>query len=48
VGIYGMNFGAPDSSMPELKWRYGYLFFWCIAFSVVGFLLYWMRRNKWL
>lgn len=48
VGIYGMNFGSPDSTMPELKWRYGYLFFWCIAFSVVGFLLYWMRRNKWL
>lgn len=48
VGIYGMNFGSPDSTMPELKWRYGYLFFWGIAFSVVGGLLYWMRRNKWL
>jgi magnesium transporter len=48
VGIYGMNFGSPDSSMPELKWKYGYLFFWCIAFSVVGGLLYWMRRNKWI
>ena len=48
VGIYGMNFGSPDSTMPELHWKYGYLFFWCVVFAIVGGLLYWMRRNKWL
>lgn len=48
VGIYGMNFGSPDSTMPELQWKYGYLFFWFVVFAIVGGLLYWMRRNRWL
>ncbi len=48
VGVYGMNFGAAESSMPELRWKHGYLFFWCLVFGVVGSLIYWMRRNKWL
>lgn len=47
VGLYGMNFGSPDSTMPELGWKYGYLFFWCVVATIVGLLVYWMRRNKW-
>ena len=48
VGVYGMNFGAAETTMPELRWQYGYAFFWTIVAFVVGSLLYWMRRNKWL
>ncbi|MCA9071087.1 MAG: magnesium transporter CorA family protein [Planctomycetaceae bacterium] len=48
VGVYGMNFGASESSMPELKWQYGYAFFWSIVTFIVMSLLFWMRRNKWL
>ncbi|MFC6672847.1 magnesium transporter CorA family protein [Marinobacterium aestuariivivens] len=47
AALYGMNFGSPDSTMPEIGWKYGYVFFWCVAVAIVGFLLYWMRRNKW-
>lgn len=47
VGLYGMNFGSPDSTMPELGWKYGYVFFWCVVATIVGLLVYWMRRNKW-
>jgi magnesium transporter len=48
VGLYGMNFGSSESSMPELRWQYGYGFFWFVVGLVVFTLLYWMRRNKWL
>ncbi len=48
VGVYGMNFGAAETSMPELRWKFGYAFFWSIVALVVGSLLYWMKRNKWL
>lgn len=48
VGVYGMNFGATESSMPELKWQYGYAFFWSIVTFIVMSLLFWMKRNKWL
>ena len=41
-GVYGMNFDI----IPELKWEYGYLYFWSSAFAVVAGLLYLMRRNK--
>ncbi len=42
VGVYGMNFDF----MPELKWKYGYLF--AIGFmSIVSLVIYiWFRRKK--
>jgi magnesium transporter len=43
AGIYGMNF----EFMPELKWRYGYLFFWGIIVAVSAGMLYYFRRKKW-
>ena len=44
AGIYGMNFEI----MPELKWRYGYVFALGSMF-VVGFGLYlYLRRSRWL
>ena len=43
AGIYGMNF----EFMPELKWRYGYLFFWGIIVAVGAAMLAYFRRKKW-
>ena len=43
AGIYGMNF----EYMPELKWRYGYLFFWGIIVAVGAAMLAFFRRKKW-
>jgi magnesium transporter len=41
-GVYGMNFEI----LPELHWRFGYLFFWSIAAVIVISLLALMRRAK--
>jgi magnesium transporter len=42
VGIYGMNF----QHMPELQWRYGYLFFWALSAVVIASILLLMRRSR--
>jgi magnesium transporter len=47
TGIYGMNFDRDVGNMPELGWRYGYLFFWCLVAVVVTSLFFWMRSKKW-
>ena len=44
VGIYGMNF----DSMPELHWRYGYIFFWGLCLATVTAMLLFFKRKKWL
>ncbi len=44
AGIYGMNFDV----IPELKWRYGYLYFWVMVLLLGGGLLIYFRRKKWL
>jgi magnesium transporter len=43
AGVYGMNFAY----LPELKWKYGYLFFWVFIIIVVAIMLLYMRRKKW-
>lgn len=50
AGIYGMNFDTSISrfNMPELGWRFGYLFFWTLALAIAGGLIYLFRRKKWL
>lgn len=49
VGVYGMNF-SPDSpwNMPELHWRYGYLFFWFLVIVIVSGMFLFFKRKKWL
>jgi magnesium transporter len=43
VGLYGMNF----NSMPEVTWRYGYLFFWGVL-AVILIVMIWIgRREDW-
>jgi magnesium transporter len=44
VGLYGMNF----KYMPEVDWRYGYLFAWAIMLLIVVGLLLFFRKRKWI
>lgn len=44
VGWYGMNF----KNMPELTWKYGYVFVIIISILVVTVLTIIMKRRKWL
>ncbi|MBC8473623.1 MAG: magnesium/cobalt transporter CorA [Candidatus Omnitrophica bacterium] len=50
AGIYGMNFNPEVSrwNMPELNWRFGYLFAWGVILFVVLVMLAYFRRKKWL
>lgn len=43
AGIYGMNF----EFMPELKWRFGYLFVWIIIIVIAFFMIMYFKRKKW-
>lgn len=44
TSIYGMNF----EYMPEIKWRYGYLFVLGIMALVGSGLLFYFRKRKWI
>lgn len=49
AGIYGMNFDTSlPGNLPELGWRYGYLFFWLVCIALGGSLLALFRRLGWL
>lgn len=43
AGIYGMNFEI----IPELKWKYGYAFFWLLVLIVGGGLYIFFKKRKW-
>ena len=48
VGVYGMNFDRSSPwNMPELGWRYGYLFAWLIIIAMIAGLLVFFKRKKW-
>ncbi|MCY4418592.1 MAG: magnesium/cobalt transporter CorA [Cytophagales bacterium] len=44
VGLYGMNF----KYMPEIGWKYGYLFSWGLMVTVVITLFVFFKRKRWL
>jgi magnesium transporter len=44
AGIYGMNF----SHMPELGWRWGYPLFWVVVITLVGGMVCFFRKKRWL
>jgi magnesium transporter len=50
ASLYGMNFDRTVSAwnMPELGWRFGYLFSLGLMAGCVGFLLYYFRRRGWM
>ena len=41
--IYGMNF----QYMPEIPWRYGYVFVWIVMIATAGGMLIYFRRKGW-
>ncbi|TXL76783.1 magnesium/cobalt transporter CorA [Vineibacter terrae] len=47
TGIYGMNFETETGNMPELKWPFGYVYFWCMVAVIVIGLFLWMKRKRW-
>jgi magnesium transporter len=44
VGVYGMNF----EYMPELRSPYGYYITWGVMLTVIGGLVFYFKRKKWL
>jgi magnesium transporter len=49
AGVYGMNFNTDSPwNMPELHWKFGYLFFWGVCATVAGVTFYIVKRKKWL
>jgi magnesium transporter len=42
VGVYGMNFEI----LPELRWQYGYYYFWGVVLALSVVLLVLLRRSK--
>lgn len=44
VGWYGMNF----NSMPELKWKYGYIYVIIFSVAIIVLLIFWFKRKKWI
>jgi magnesium transporter len=42
VGVYGMNFEV----FPELKWRFGYVYFWAVVAAVIWVLVRLLRRSR--
>jgi magnesium transporter len=44
TGVYGMNF----QYMPELRWRYGYLWVLGLMAVVAGGLLVWFKKRRWV
>lgn len=43
VGVYGMNF----KYMPELEWKYGYLFIWSFMLLTFTGMVIYLKRQKW-
>ncbi len=41
VGVYGMNFPG----MPEMHWKHGYLYVWCLMLVVAAGLYFAFRRR---
>jgi magnesium transporter len=49
VGVYGMNFDTKSPyNMPELAWKFGYLFAWAVILLTVGGMLVWFWRRGWI
>jgi len=44
AGVYGMNF----KYMPELDWKYGYLFAWTIMVAIGVVMGLYFKRKKWM
>ncbi len=43
VGLWGMNF----KYMPEIDWKYGYMFFWIIVIVITVIMVAIFKKKKW-
>ncbi|KAF4684843.1 methylated-DNA--protein-cysteine methyltransferase [Perkinsus olseni] len=51
TSVYGMNFQNPvtgDPGMPELMWKYGYLYFWLLLLTITSLIFFLYRKQKWI
>jgi len=50
AGIYGMNFNSESSfwNMPELNWKFGYLFVWMVIIIMGMSMVFYFKRKRWL
>jgi hypothetical protein len=44
AGVYGMNF----KHMPELEWKYGYLYAWIIMAGIGIAMGFYFKKKKWI
>lgn len=44
VGVYGTNF----EFLPELRWKYGYVFLWTLCVAVVAIEIVVFRKMRWI
>lgn len=43
VGLYGMNF----KNIPEIEWKWGYVYVWGVILATAGAIGYYFKRKKW-
>lgn len=43
VGVWGMNF----KYMPELDWKYGYLYAWGVMLLIIILAIFYLKHKKW-
>jgi magnesium transporter len=43
AGVYGTNF----DNLPEIHFKYGYLYFWLLMIVITAGLVVYFRRRKW-
>ncbi|GAB4181154.1 MAG: magnesium/cobalt transporter CorA [Terrimicrobiaceae bacterium] len=49
AGVYGMNFDTNlPLNMPELRWPFGYVYFWSVCLLIVISMLFFFHKKKWL
>ena len=49
AGVYGMNFNVElPMNMPELNWRFGYIYFWGLCGLIAIAMLLFFKKKKWL
>lgn len=50
--VYGMNFKVPPAytqfASPELNWRFGYLYFWCVVVALVTVVFTLYKKKSWI
>lgn len=49
AGVYGMNFDTSRPlNMPELRWPFGYIWFWSVCVLIAAGMFAFFKKRKWL